>query len=95
MLVDEENWAIRYMIVDTSNYWLGHQVLISPDWVTAINWSESTVTIDLLQQTIKDSPRFDATSVLNREQELAIYRHYDRANYWEKERQPGLIDALE
>ena len=28
LLVDEETWAIRYMVVDTSNWWLGHKVLI-------------------------------------------------------------------
>jgi hypothetical protein len=30
LLVDEEIWAIRYMVVDTSNWWLGHKVLVAP-----------------------------------------------------------------
>ena len=32
MLVDEGSWAIRYLIVNTSNWWLGHQVLIAPEF---------------------------------------------------------------
>jgi hypothetical protein len=27
-LVDERSWAIRYLIVNTSNWWPGHKVLI-------------------------------------------------------------------
>ena len=26
-LVDDETWAIRYLVVDTSNWWLGHKCL--------------------------------------------------------------------
>ena len=33
LLLDEDTWAIRYLIVDTSNWWLGHQVLIAPQWI--------------------------------------------------------------
>ena len=33
LLVDEETWAIRYLIVETSNWWFGHQVLIAPQWI--------------------------------------------------------------
>ena len=25
MLVDEQTWAMRYMIVNTSNWWIGHR----------------------------------------------------------------------
>jgi hypothetical protein len=30
-LVDERTWAIRYLIVNTSNWWLRHQVLVAPE----------------------------------------------------------------
>jgi len=25
LIVDEKSWAIRYIVVNTSNWWLGHQ----------------------------------------------------------------------
>ena len=31
LIVDEKSWAIRYIIVNTSNWWLGHEVLIAPE----------------------------------------------------------------
>jgi hypothetical protein len=85
MLVDEETWAIRYLVVDTSNWWVGHQVLIAPQWITEINWAESKVHVNLTQQAIKDSPRFESSETLNRAHEADLYRYYDRPTYWERE----------
>lgn len=83
MLVDEDSWTIRYLVADTSNWWLGHQVLVPPDWVSDIRWVDSRVSVNLTRQLIQDSPRYDADTELTREQELALYRHYERPNYWE------------
>lgn len=87
MLVDEESWAIRYLVVETGNWWLGHQVLIAPDWLTKISWEDSTVSVELTCQNIKDSPRFDSSATLNRQIEADLFRHYGRPVYWERERQ--------
>ena len=93
MLVDEKTWSIRYMVVDTGRFWTGHKVLVSPDWVKDINWSESNVTLDLMQQSVKDSPRFDSSTELNRQLEKEIHQHYARPSYWEKEQRQELTDA--
>jgi hypothetical protein len=95
MLVDERSWALRYLVVDTSNWWGGHQVLISPSWIESISWPESKVIVSLNRQAIKDSPRFESTAELNRQHETDLYRHYERPAYWDKEPgsgMPGKID---
>jgi hypothetical protein len=38
-LVDEASWNIRYIKVDTRNWWPGERVLISPHSVREIDWS--------------------------------------------------------
>ena len=85
MLVEEDNWAIRYLVLNTSNWWLGHQVLMAPDWVSDIRWADSRVSVNLSRQAIQTSPRFDASTPLTREQEQALYHHYERPTYWERE----------
>jgi sporulation protein YlmC with PRC-barrel domain len=85
MLVDEESWAIRYLIVNTSNWWLGHQVLVAPEWIADISWLDRRVTIDLTRQAIRDCPPYDPSLVLDRSQEASIYRHYGRDGYWQHE----------
>jgi hypothetical protein len=32
-IVDDQNWVIRYMVVDTRNWWPGKKVLVSPQWI--------------------------------------------------------------
>jgi len=85
VLIDEETWAIRYLVVDTSNWWLGHQVLIAPQWIREVRWFDNTVAVDATQQTIKDAPPYDAAIPLGRDQETALYRHHGRAGYWADE----------
>jgi hypothetical protein len=81
-LVDEETWAIRYLIVDTSNWWLGHQVLIAPEWIEEVRWADTTVAIKLTRQTVKDAPHYDPDVPLDREHEVGIHDHYKRPGYW-------------
>jgi hypothetical protein len=85
LLVDETSWAIRYVIVDTSNWWLGHQVIVAPEWIGRVEWSESKLWVDLTRQAIKDSPAYDAAAPLNREQEASIFAHYGHDGYWPRE----------
>ncbi len=85
LLVDEKSWAIRYIVVNTSNWWLGHNVIISPEWISDIDWAESNLSLDLTRQAIKDSPTYDPQVPLSPEQEAGIHAHYGRDGYWLRE----------
>jgi len=63
-LIDEDTWAIRSLIVNTSNWWLGHQVLISPNLIGEVSWPYEKVTTSLSRQAIKDAPTYDSTSTV-------------------------------
>lgn len=81
-LVDEQTWAVQYLIVNTSNWWLGHQVLLAPAWFEDVSWVYSKVTTSLTRQEVKSAPAYDALRALNRGDEENIYRHYQRQGYW-------------
>jgi hypothetical protein len=81
-LVDEQTWAIRYIIVNTSNWWVGHEVLVAPLWIKSVNWSDKSVTIDLSRESIMTAPTYDSTDVWGDEEDLALYKHYGRSGYW-------------
>jgi hypothetical protein len=82
-LIDEEIWAIRYLIVQTGNWWLGHRVLIAPQWVDSARWMVGEISVKLTRDAIKDAPVFDPSVKLTREMEIEIHRHYGRTGYWE------------
>ena len=82
ILVDDETWAINYLVVDTSNWWMGHQVLVSPRWITGVHWKDRTVSVDLSRESIQSAPAYDSDTEWTREKDLDLYRHYGRSTYW-------------
>ena len=74
-LVDEDTWAIRYLVVDTSNWWLGHEVLIAPPWITEVSWASRTVTVDLSREAVKGAPPCVAGDEWSRERDVRLYEH--------------------
>jgi hypothetical protein len=81
-IIDDETWAIRYLIVDTQNWWPGKKVRVSPQWIELVSWSESTVFVNLTREAIKQSPEYTEESLLTRDYETGLHRHYDRQGYW-------------
>jgi sporulation protein YlmC with PRC-barrel domain len=80
-VLDDETWEIRYMVIDTKNWWPGKKVLVSPEWIDRVSWSDSRVYVDLSREAIKSGPEFDPDR-LNRDYEERLYKHYDRPGYW-------------
>lgn len=82
LIVDDDSWVIRYLVVNTSDWWLGHQVVIAPEWIEDVSWLEATVSVDLSRQAVKHAPAYDPDAPPDREQEIDIYQHYARPGYW-------------
>ena len=81
-VIDDEAWIIRYLIVDTRNWWPGKRVLLAPQWVARVNWTDSKVWVALHRDTIEQAPEYTADAPITRAYEAALYRHYQREQYW-------------
>lgn len=81
-IIDDETWAIRYLIVDTHNWWPGKKVLISRQWIERVSWNERKVFINLSRESIKQSPEFTKESLVSRNYEIGLHDHYKRNGYW-------------
>jgi len=81
-LIDEHGWIIRYLIVNTSHWWFGHEVLIAPEWIGEVSWPNQTVTTGLTQQQIRLAPPYQPGLPLGRELEAGLYAHYGETGYW-------------
>ena len=77
-IIDDETWAIRYLIVDTHNWWPGKKVLVSPQWIERVSWGERKVFVNLSREAIKQSPEYTDESLLTRDYEIGLHRHYNR-----------------
>ena len=86
-IIDDDKWAIRYLVIDTNNWWPGKKVLISTQWIERISWSESKVFVNLTRETIKKSPEYTEESLLTldyRDYETGLHKYYKREGYWIK-----------
>ena len=81
-IIDDETWAIRYLIVDTRNWWPGKKVLVSPQWIDRVSWGESKVFVNLSLEAIRHSPEYTDESLISRDYETGLHRHYSLHGYW-------------
>lgn len=89
LVVEDESWVIRYLVIDTRNWLPGKKVLLVPSWVQQVEWLERMVYVDLKRETIANSPEFDASAPVNRDYEERLYDYYGRRKYWEEPEQGG------
>jgi len=83
-LVDDADWVIRYLVVDTRDWLPGKHVLISPEWIREINWIDYGVHVDVRREIIETSPEYVRDAPLTREYEAELCRHYGKNGYWSK-----------
>lgn len=76
-LLEDGDWSIHYLVVDTQNWWPGKKVLISPRSIRSVDWSSRTVHLDVDRRTVKDSPAYDGSEAVDRAYEYAFHGYYD------------------
>jgi hypothetical protein len=75
-LVEEADWSIHYLVVDTKNWWPRKKVLISPHSIREIDWTDNLVNISVDRQRVKDSPAYDASVTVDRASENHFHKYY-------------------
>jgi uncharacterized protein YrrD len=84
-VVDDDTWAIRYLVIDTRNWRAGKKVLISPLWIKRVSWKEEKVFVNVLRETIQQAPEYSEEALLTRDYETRLHGHYNRPGYWVNE----------
>jgi hypothetical protein len=91
-LIEDDTWAIRYIVVDTSDWWFGKHVLIPPDWVREVDWTKRNLVVDVTRASVKQAPEFDSAEHVNRQWEADYFAHHRRSGYWLDEPEPPKRD---
>jgi uncharacterized protein YrrD len=82
-IVEESTWAIRYLVVNTAEWWTGPDVLVAVRWIDSVRWMDDAVTVSLTRAAVKNSPNYDEERLLDREQEMALFQHHGKTGYWD------------
>lgn len=81
-ILSDEDWIIRYIVVNAGTWLSGKRVLVSPEWAHEILWRDRTVLLDLSREEIRNSPPYDPSQPVNRQDEVHLYDFYGRPKYW-------------
>ncbi|MBD3260161.1 MAG: PRC-barrel domain containing protein, partial [Candidatus Altiarchaeales archaeon] len=86
LIVDDVEWRIRYIVVDTSSWNpLSKKTLVSPGWITSVDEDNKKVLVDLSQEQVKEAPEYNPDEPVNRERETVLYDYYGKPHYWEQQ----------
>ncbi len=81
LLLSDEDWTVRYLIIDTRNWWPGAHVLMSPYAIRSVDSTDEKITLDVSRAQVKSSPPWDPAAIINRLSETELHRHYDWPGY--------------
>ncbi|MFP4199440.1 MAG: PRC-barrel domain-containing protein [Halanaerobium sp.] len=87
LFVDEENWVIRYLLIDTRNILPGKDVLIAPEWLENISWNKEKLYVSKTKEEIKNAPEYKEEKsdyLVDRDYEEDLYDHYNETKYWRR-----------
>ncbi|MDH4153781.1 MAG: PRC-barrel domain-containing protein [Nitrospira sp.] len=76
VVVDDEEWHLRYLEVDTREWLPGKRVLVSSAWIDHISWTDRSVVMTLSQEAIQSAPAYDPSKLITPEYELELFEHY-------------------
>jgi uncharacterized protein YrrD len=77
-MVDDEDWAIRFLVADTHNWLPGKKVILSPKWIKRVQWADSRVYFDLTREFVRNSLEYDPSRPISRDYEAFLLDHFGR-----------------
>lgn len=77
-ILDDQDWGIRYLEINTRNWLPGRHVLVAPIWIHSIDWRDKEVIVNLQRASIETAPAYDTGKVIGNDDELALYKHYGK-----------------
>ena len=77
-IIDDRTLDIKFLVIDTGNWFPGKKVIISPKWIKEIKWDSSEVIVNASVEQVKYSPEYDAAQYISDEYEANLQNYYGR-----------------
>jgi uncharacterized protein YrrD len=79
---DDQNWVVRYVVVDTGTWLTGRLVLIAPHAFTDFDLDGVSGGVELTRKQIQESPALATHKPVSRQFQEEYYRYYGWPDYW-------------
>lgn len=81
-IVDEDDWTVYYLVIETGADQNPRRVLVSSDWMSRVGREEGVIYSDLSRALVRGAPEYDPAVPVTRDVELDLYDYYGRPHYW-------------
>ncbi|MET4081972.1 hypothetical protein ABIB40_001923 [Pedobacter sp. UYP30] len=78
---EDTTWDIRYLIVETGNWFNEKKILIAPQALLKPDWKNKIFPVDLAIDQVKNSPDIETEKPISMQQEIELYGHYAWQRY--------------
>jgi hypothetical protein len=75
-LIDEDDWSIRYLAVDTRNWLPGRHVAVPAEWARDIRWSDRKVAFGRPREEIRNAPEYSGIGYVTPEYSRNLDDYY-------------------
>lgn len=75
-IVSDHSWEIQWIVVDTSPWWFGGNVLIHPGSIREVSWENKSVYVNLTRAQIKNSPEWNRNKPISQEYNARLLAYY-------------------
>ena len=77
-ILDDSDWKIDYLVVDTGSWLNSKKVLLPTSWITQVKWDNEIVIVNVTTNEIENSPAYNSSEPINEVDEKSIYDYYGR-----------------
>lgn len=79
---DDQEWMVRYFVVDTGTLISGRKVLLFPIALARPDWKRHAIPVGLSKERILESPPIESDKPVSRQHEKALYEYFALTPYW-------------
>jgi FtsP/CotA-like multicopper oxidase with cupredoxin domain len=73
---DDQKWNIRYLVVETGNWFFGRRVLISPYAIQSVSEDQQLLIVKMTKEQVKNSPSIDTDLPVSKQLEKKLNDYY-------------------
>ena len=95
--LDDRDWRVRYLQVDTRHWLSGRHVLLAPSVVRSIDWDGGRIHVAFTREQVQTSPDIDSHTPMPRQHEASEYFEWPFASstsLWEGEELAARLHAV-
>ncbi len=79
---DDMTFNIRYLVVETGNWFNENKVLLSPNSLNKPDFEEKSLHVNITRELVQNSPSYDSAKPISRDHEENMANHYGWPLYW-------------